>query len=273
MLRDLAELTQLEEADPQSFRVRAYESAAQAIAAQASDLGKLTVAELRQIQGIGKSTADAIRELLETGRVEKLEELRRKHPRDVVALLRVPGLGPKAVKRLRAELGVQSIDDLRRALAEQRVRGLAGFGAKSEEKLAQALARLAPRAPSTGRRSRSHSRSPTASSSACSRCRASRTLRTAARCGASRETIGDVDIVVAAGEPRRGHGGARLDERRRARARARRRRRRASSRSAGRRWTCASWRSTSSAPRASTSRARRGTTSSSASARSPAASR
>ena len=60
----------------------------------------------------------------------------------MVALLRIQGLGPKAVKRLRAELGVQSLDDLRAALAEHKLRALKGFGAKSEEKLAQALARL-----------------------------------------------------------------------------------------------------------------------------------
>src|SRR5215472_12356565 len=124
MLRDLAELTMLEEGDPQSFRVRAYESAAQAIAAQASDLGKLTTKELRQIEGIGKSTADKIRELIETGKVEKLETLRRKHPPSVVSLLRIPGLGPKALMRLRAELDVESIDDLRRVLADHRLRAL-----------------------------------------------------------------------------------------------------------------------------------------------------
>src|SRR4029079_13779578 len=73
MLRDLAELTMLDEGDPQSFRVRAYESAAQAIAAQATDLGRLTTKELQKIEGIGKSTADKIRELLETGKVAKLE--------------------------------------------------------------------------------------------------------------------------------------------------------------------------------------------------------
>jgi DNA polymerase (family X) len=142
MLRDLAELTQLDEANPQSFRVRAYESAAQAIAAQATDLGVLTVKELQQIEGIGKSTAEKIRELLETGKVAKLEALRRKHPPSVVAMLRIQGLGPKALAKLRSELDVQSIDDLRRALAEHRVRELVGFGAKSEEKLGQALARL-----------------------------------------------------------------------------------------------------------------------------------
>ena len=87
MLRDLAEVTMLEEGDPQSFRVRAYESAAQAIAAQANDLGQLTVKELQKIDGIGKSTAEKIRSLLETGKVPKLEELRKKHPPSVVALL------------------------------------------------------------------------------------------------------------------------------------------------------------------------------------------
>src|SRR4051794_18430712 len=142
MLRDLAELTMLDEGDPNSFRVRAYESAAHAIAAQATDLGRLTAKELQRIEGIGKSTADKIRELLETGKVAKLEALRQKHPSSVVALLRIQGLGPKALNRLRAELGVQGIDDLRRVLAEHKLRELKGFGQKSEEKLAVSLARL-----------------------------------------------------------------------------------------------------------------------------------
>ena len=80
MLRELSELTMLEEGDPQSFRVRAYESAWHAIAAQATDLGKLTAKELQKIEGIGKSTAEKIRELIETGKVQKLEGLRQKHP-------------------------------------------------------------------------------------------------------------------------------------------------------------------------------------------------
>jgi DNA polymerase (family 10) len=142
MLRELAELTLLEEQNPQSFRVRAYESAAQAINAQATDLGKLTVKELLGIEGIGKSTAEKIRELLETGKVARVEALREKHPREVVALLSIQGLGPKAVARLRSELGVQSLDDLRSALRDRRLRDLRGFGPKSEEKLKLAVERL-----------------------------------------------------------------------------------------------------------------------------------
>src|SRR4051812_13645699 len=142
MLRELAELTMLDEGDPQSFRVRAYESAAHAIAAQATDLGKLTAKDLQKIEGIGKSTAEKIREVLETGKVTKLEGLRAKHPASVVALLRIQGLGPKMLQRLRSERAVQSIDDLRAVLAAHGLRDLKGFGSKSEEKLSQALARL-----------------------------------------------------------------------------------------------------------------------------------
>src|SRR3954447_9795713 len=127
MLRELAELTMLDEGDPQSFRVRAYESAAQSIAAQATDLGKLTVAELQKIEGIGKSTAEKVRELLETGKVAKLEGLRAKHPPAVVSMLRIQGLGPKALKRLRSELGVESLEDLKRALDSHQLRELKGF--------------------------------------------------------------------------------------------------------------------------------------------------
>ena len=202
MLRELAELTQIDEGSPQSFRVRAYESAAQAIAAEASDLGRLTPQELQGIQGIGKSTAAKIRELLETGTVKKLEALRAKHPRSVVELLRIQGLGPKALARLRAELGVASMDDLRAALAGHRVRGLEGFGARSEEKLAEALARLDAQGPLD--------RTPISvalplATRIVERMREVPGVVHAAYCGSLRrfsETIGDVDVVVAAHEPR-----------------------------------------------------------------------
>jgi DNA polymerase (family 10) len=201
MLRELAELTQIDEGSPQSFRVRAYESAAQAIAAEASDLGRLTPAELQQIHGIGKSTAAKIRELLETGRVAKLEALRAKHPRSVVELLRVQGIGPKALARLRAELGVASLDDLKQALAAHRVRELRGFGVRSEEKLAEALARLAAQGPLD--------RTPISvalplATRIVERLRQVPGVTHAEYCGSLRrfsETVGDVDVVVAARDP------------------------------------------------------------------------
>jgi len=196
MLRELAELTILDEGDPQSFRVRAYENASHAIAAQATDLGRLTVKDLLKIENVGKGTADKIRELIETGRVQKLELLRQKHPASVVALMRLPGVGPKAVARLRAELGVQSIDDLRAALAEHKLRALRGFGEKSEEKLARALERLAEAG--------AMDRTPISvalplANRLVARLRDVPGVTDAVTCGSLRrfsETIGDVDIVV-----------------------------------------------------------------------------
>jgi DNA polymerase (family 10) len=201
MLRELAELTMLDEGDPQSFRVRAYEGAAQAIVAQATDLGKVTSQELQKIDGIGKSTAAKIRELIESGHVTRLEELRQKHPASIVALLRIPGLGPKAVNRLRAELGVQSIDDFRAVLAQHKLRSLKGFGEKSEDKLTQALARFEAQG--------SIDRTPISVALPLAERVVARMLEVpgvthASYCGSLRrfsETVGDIDVVVAAGAP------------------------------------------------------------------------
>jgi DNA polymerase (family X) len=201
MLRDLTELTLLEEGDPQSFRVRAYENAAQAISTEATDLGRLSVKDLQKIRGVGKSTSEKIRELLETGHVTKLEQLRQKYPRSLVALLRLQGVGPKAVRRLQSELGVQSLEDLRRALREQRLRGLKGFGEKYEQKLAKAIERLEQEG--------ALDRTPIAVALP----HATRLVAElgqvpgvtyAGYCGSLRrfsETVGDIDIVVAASDP------------------------------------------------------------------------
>ena len=84
MLKELTELTILDEGDPQSFRVRAYENATHGIGAFAGDLASLDLKGLQAIDNVGKSTAEKIRELLTTGKVAKLEGLRAKHPASVV---------------------------------------------------------------------------------------------------------------------------------------------------------------------------------------------
>jgi DNA polymerase (family 10) len=197
MLRELSELTILDEGDPNSFRVRAYENAAHGVEAFTGALDTLDVAGLQKIENVGKSTAEKIHELLTTGRVSKLEGLRAKHPPGVVALLRLPGVGPKAVTRLRAELGVQSLDDLRAALSAHRLRTLKGFSEKSEHKLAEALARLDAQGSAT--------RTPISvalplANRLVERLRELPGVSFAGFCGSLRrfsETCGDVDIVVA----------------------------------------------------------------------------
>ncbi len=201
MLKELAELTILDEGDPQSFRVRAYENASHGVGAFAGDLDALDLKGLQAIENVGKSTAEKIRELLATGKVAKLEGLRAKHPASVVALMRLPGVGPKAVTRLRKELGVQSLDDLRAALAEHKLAALKGFGPKSESKLAESLARL----DATGAVSRTPiSVAMPVATRLVSRLREVAGVTHVEYCGSLRrfsETVGDIDVVVVADNP------------------------------------------------------------------------
>jgi DNA polymerase (family 10) len=142
LFRELTELLILEEGGPQTFRVRAYENATDAIRSARDDLSTMSESALAKLDGIGKSTAKKIREYFDTGRIGRLDELREAYPADFVALSRIPGLGPKGLLRLRAELGVQNLEDLKRVIAEQKIRALKGMGAKTEEKLSKAIERL-----------------------------------------------------------------------------------------------------------------------------------
>ena len=200
MLRELHELVILEEGDKASFRARAYESAIRAVEAHGGDLSAMSVAALQRIDGVGKSTAQSIHELFTTGRVAKLEALCGRFPAGVVALLRVPGVGPKGAVRLQREASVASLDDLKRAVAEQRIRGLRGFGAKTEERLAEVLARMEH--DGTDRRTPISVALPLARRLE-SALGAVPGVRTVTPCGSLRrfrETVGELPIVVTGGE-------------------------------------------------------------------------
>jgi len=139
---ELARLTTLEDENPQSFRARAYESATRSLEALQPPASDLSDKELEALPGIGKSSVKKIREYLDTGTMKKLDDLRTAFPADYVAMTRIPGLGPKTAAKLRSELDVHSIEDLQKALAAQSIRTLPGLGAKTEEKIADAIERL-----------------------------------------------------------------------------------------------------------------------------------
>ena len=142
MLDELVELTTLDDGSPQSFKVRAYERARRAVENLGREVAALGGKEIEGIAGIGRSIAASIVEFSETGRVAKLEGLRSKYPPAFRELTRIPGLGPKTVKMIRRELGVESLDDLLAALADHRLRDLPGLGEVSEAKIARAVERL-----------------------------------------------------------------------------------------------------------------------------------
>jgi DNA polymerase (family 10) len=137
LLREYAELTVITGGDV--FRVRNYEKAARSIRGWPEDVGQLDLKALRAIPGVGASIAAKIAEFNSTGAIKALDELRAKIPAGVLELTRVPGLGPKRALQLSRELGVQSVDDLAAAIKAGRLDGLAGFGAKSEERIAAGI--------------------------------------------------------------------------------------------------------------------------------------
>ena len=137
LLREYAELTQITGGDV--FRARNYEKAARSVRGWGDDVGQLDVTALRAIPGVGASIAAKIAEYRQSGSIRALDELRAKIPPGVLELTRVPGLGPKRALQLNRDLGVESVDDLAAAIKAGRLDGLAGFGAKSEERIAAGI--------------------------------------------------------------------------------------------------------------------------------------
>ena len=93
-----------------------------------------------ELPGIGETLQTKIVALVETGEIPSATKLKAKFPPSLIEVTRIPGLGAKTVRRLHDELGVSTLDDLRAAAEQQRIRGLKGLGPKAEENVIEALA-------------------------------------------------------------------------------------------------------------------------------------
>lgn len=136
-----SELLQLSGED--GFRVRAYDRASRAIAGLAMDLADIPRDELVDLPNIGKGMRARIVEFLDTGSISELEDLREQVPAGMRDLLKVSGLGPKKAILLHEQLGVSSIEDLKAAIDARKLRDIKGLGAKTEANLAKGLEHLA----------------------------------------------------------------------------------------------------------------------------------
>jgi DNA polymerase (family 10) len=139
LFAEIADLLELRGDNP--FRIRSYQTAAQSIRSLPERVEDLSAQghDLSEIQSIGESLAGKIHEILDTGTCKKLEELRKKFPRGLPELIRVPGLGPRKAMRLYEELQIENIKDLKKACENHKVRELKGMGAKTEEKILHGL--------------------------------------------------------------------------------------------------------------------------------------
>src|SRR5919201_6495947 len=146
-LREIGMLLEVKGENP--FKVRAYEAGARALEDAQEDLPALVASRrLTELRGIGEALAQKITELHLTGRTALLDRLRDELPKGILELVQVPDLGPKKIAALRDALGIASLAELEAACREGRVREVRGFGARTEARILENLARLSTRRPS-----------------------------------------------------------------------------------------------------------------------------
>ena len=195
---EIATLLKLNGADP--FRVRAYERAAGAISGCPVDLATLSDDEIAKFKGIGPATAKKIAEFRDTGAIGMLDELQSQVPPGFTELVRIPGLGPKTIRALHDQLGIDSVEALKAALERDELKGIAGLGEKSVQNLRESLSRVG---------AKDDKRIPVEEALAvadeiCARLSkvpGVERVETAGSLRRMRETIGDVDILVSSEDP------------------------------------------------------------------------
>ena len=140
IFEEIADLLEIKGDNP--FRIRAYRDAARTVNELGRDLATLVGrgADLPKLPGIGADLSAKIKEICESGTCALLTSLHRELPAAITELLKIPGLGPKRVKKLHDSLHVSTVEELRRAVGAGRIRELPGFGEKTETRIREALA-------------------------------------------------------------------------------------------------------------------------------------
>src|SRR5438094_5846340 len=138
ILNEIGTLLELKGENP--FKTRAYSNAARALESLTEPLDKV-VAEnrLAEVKGIGEGIQKKITELVTTGKLPYYEELKASVPSGLVAMLQIPGLGPKKVKAMNDELGIETIEQLEAACKSGQIAQLEGFGEKTQSKILEGI--------------------------------------------------------------------------------------------------------------------------------------
>jgi DNA polymerase (family 10) len=196
---EIADILEIENAN--TFRIRAYRNAARVVNGLPTEASAMIARgeDLAELPGIGKDLAQKIVDIATTGTTPLLATLRKEIPPVLVELLQLPGLGPKRVKALHQDLDINTIPQLHRALKDGRVSELPGFGAKTAERLLQAIE---TKAATPGRMKLAIAAQ--YAEPLLAYMRALPAVEDAAVAGSyrrSRETVGDIDIVASSSRP------------------------------------------------------------------------
>jgi DNA polymerase (family 10) len=140
---EIADYLEIEGQNP--FRIRAYQNAARTIRGLGAELKDMVDhhEDLTELPGIGKELAAKIHEILQTGTAKALIKLQQRIPKSVTEILKLPNLGPKRVRVLYHDLNIETLEQLSQAAKQGRIRALAGFGAKTEKAILEAIDTLA----------------------------------------------------------------------------------------------------------------------------------
>jgi DNA polymerase (family 10) len=147
VFEEIADLLEIQGANP--FRIRAYRNGARTIETLSQPLESLLAdeeARLEDLPGIGKDLAGRIRELYETGAVERLTKLREEVPASLARIMHIPGLGPKRARQLWQGLEITTVDELEEAARGGSLEGLSGFGPTLQKRIIRGIEELKARA-------------------------------------------------------------------------------------------------------------------------------
>lgn len=199
ILEEVADLLELKE--DTFFQVRAYRRVAKEISSLTEDIKDLYVrGHLGQVPGVGKAIHDKIVEIIRTGELQYLNDLRNEFPAGLLQVMQVPEVGPKTAGRLYKELKVTNLQDLKAAAEQHRIRMLKGFGERTEENILKGIRYLESRqgrmllgyAYPRGKALEEHMRE-----------QGFELVSLGGSLRRMRETIGDIDILVGSSEPSR----------------------------------------------------------------------
>ncbi|MFO7890345.1 MAG: DNA polymerase/3'-5' exonuclease PolX [bacterium] len=137
----VADLLDIKDANP--FRIRSYRTAAQAISNLSRNVADMIEngEDLTEMHGIGKDLASKIKEIVETGSLKQLEKLEKEVPSELSDMMKLSELGPKRVKTIYKELGIESIVDLKKAAEKGKLQDVEGLGEKTEKKILEEIER------------------------------------------------------------------------------------------------------------------------------------
>lgn len=142
MLDEIADMLELE-GEKRKFEVLAYRKAALTIGLLQEDVGsiykKQGVKGLLRLSGVGKTIAGRISEYIETGKMSKYDEMKKKYPIDFANLTKIQGMGSKKAFKLYKTLGVRNVSDLKKAIEAHKIKNIEGFGERTESQMAKGL--------------------------------------------------------------------------------------------------------------------------------------